>query len=95
MRSTQMNDTHATATMPMGKYHFPRLKGPGTNLSRPDVMRKSIGAAYETYKPITADLDVSHRCQIAPTSDNVQLTRQEMSRLLLKILEHHKCQHKP
>lgn len=49
----------------MGKYHFPRLKGPGTSLSRPEVMRNNIGVAYDTYNPITADLyDVF---QIMPT----------------------------
>ena len=42
--------------MPMGMYHFPRLKGPGTNPSRPEVIRRKIGVTYEVYKPMTAAL---------------------------------------
>lgn len=46
-RSTTMKDTHATAILPQGMYHFPRLNGPGTSLSRPEVIRKNIGVAYD------------------------------------------------
>lgn len=42
-----MKDTHATAIAPIGVDHLPRLKGPGTNLSFPEVMRKNMGAAYD------------------------------------------------
>jgi hypothetical protein len=38
-------DTHATAMMPIGKYHFPRVNGPGTSLFRPEVIRRKMGAA--------------------------------------------------
>lgn len=47
-RSITMKVTHATAMIPMGMYHFPREKGPGTSLSRPEVMRRKMGVAYET-----------------------------------------------
>lgn len=42
-----INDTHATATTPIGKNHLPRVKLPGTNLSRPDVIRRKMGVAYD------------------------------------------------
>ena len=45
--------THATATIPIGMYHFPREKGPGCSLLRPDVMRRKIGVTYDVYRPIT------------------------------------------
>lgn len=35
-----------------------QVKGPGTSLSRPEVMRKKIGAAYDVYRPITEALAV-------------------------------------
>ena len=54
---TMQNDTHATAMMPIGMYHLPRVNGPGTSLSRPDVMRKKMGAAYDVYRPMTAELE--------------------------------------
>lgn len=38
-----MNVTHATETTPIGMYHFPRWNGPGTSLSRPEVMRRKMG----------------------------------------------------
>lgn len=42
-----MNVTHDTAIMPIGIYHLPRLNGPGTNFSLPDVILRKIGIAYE------------------------------------------------
>jgi hypothetical protein len=36
--------THETATAPIGVDQRPRLNGPGSNLGRPDVMRKNMGA---------------------------------------------------
>lgn len=44
---TTMKDTHATAIAPTGVAQCPRLNGPGTNLSLPEVMRRKIGAAYD------------------------------------------------
>ncbi len=38
-----MKLVHATAMVPMGKYHFPSENGPGFSLLRPVVMRKKIG----------------------------------------------------
>ena len=38
-----MKQTHATAMIPRGMYHLPRVKGPGTSLFLPEVMRKNIG----------------------------------------------------
>jgi hypothetical protein len=49
-----MTTTHATATHPMKRLYFPKLKGPGTNVFLAIVMRKNIGSAYEMYKPIVA-----------------------------------------
>lgn len=51
-----MKETHATAITPIGVAHLPRVKGPGTNLSLPEVMRRNMGAAYEVYNPITEAL---------------------------------------
>lgn len=51
-----MNDTHAIATIPRGVVHRPRLNGPGTNVLRPEVMRRKMGVMYERYSPITAIL---------------------------------------
>lgn len=45
IRSTTMNATQETETIPTGIYHEPRLKGPETKLCRPEVMRKNIGVA--------------------------------------------------
>jgi hypothetical protein len=39
--------THATAIAPIGTNHLPRVKLPGTNVSRPDVIRRKMGAAYD------------------------------------------------
>lgn len=38
-----MKQTQATAMIPRGMYHLPRVKGPGTSLFLPEVMRKNIG----------------------------------------------------
>ena len=43
--STTMKATHATATVPIGTAQRPRLKGPGENLLRPEVMRMKMGVA--------------------------------------------------
>ena len=51
-----MNDTHDTATAPMGKYHFPSENGPGTSLSLPEVIRRNMGVTYDVYRPMTAEL---------------------------------------
>jgi len=40
----------------MGRYHFPRWNGPGLSLSRPDVILRNIGVAYEVYNPMTEAL---------------------------------------
>jgi len=42
-----INDTHETAIAPIGVAHLPRLNGPGTSLSLPEVIRRKIGAAYD------------------------------------------------
>lgn len=42
--STTMKVTHITATAPIGVDNFPKVNGPGTSLSRPDVIRRKIGA---------------------------------------------------
>ena len=64
-RRTTQNVTHATAMMPMGMYQRPSVNGPGTSLSRPEVIRRKMGAAYEVYSPITADLFPCQRLIIA------------------------------
>jgi hypothetical protein len=46
-RSTMIKVTHATAMMPMGMYHFPRVNVPGTSLFRPEVIRRRMGVAYD------------------------------------------------
>ena len=51
-----MKDTHETAIAPIGTAQRPKLNGPGTNLSLPDVIRRNMGAAYDVYRPITEDL---------------------------------------
>ncbi len=38
-----MKHTHATAIMPIGRYHLPSENGPFWSLSRPVVIRKKIG----------------------------------------------------
>ena len=40
-----MKITQDTATVPIGRYHLPRLKGPGLSLLRPDVIRRKMGVA--------------------------------------------------
>ena len=54
--NTTIKQTQDTATTPIGMYHRPRVNGPGTSLSRPEVMRRKMGVTYEVYKPITAEL---------------------------------------
>lgn len=44
---TLMKVTHATAIAPIGTHHLPRLNLPGTNVSRPDVIRRKMGVAYD------------------------------------------------
>jgi hypothetical protein len=39
----QINETQDTAIMPTGVDQLPKEKGPGTNLSRPEVIRRKIG----------------------------------------------------
>ena len=51
--STMIKATQETAIIPMGRYHLPRVNGPGTSLSRPEVIRRKMGVAYEVYNPIT------------------------------------------
>ena len=58
--SVVTNITHETATMPIGRYHFPKENGPGTSLFLPEVMRSSMGVAYELYRPITEALRFGH-----------------------------------
>lgn len=65
-----MKATHETAMIPTGRYHFPNEKGPGTSLSRPEVMRRKIGTAYEVYNPITAALQVSLSISVATSTTN-------------------------
>lgn len=42
-RRTTMKVTQETEMTPMGKYHRPREKLPGTKVLRPDVMRRKMG----------------------------------------------------
>lgn len=56
-RRTTMKATHDTATMPTGMYHLPSVKGPGENAFRPEVIRRNMGVAYDTYRPITDALE--------------------------------------
>lgn len=51
-----INKTQRHEIVPKGTAHAPRRKCPGTNLSRPDVMRKKTGTAYEIYNPMTEEL---------------------------------------
>ena len=46
-RSTVINVTQETATMPMGMYHLPSENGPGWRRFRPEVMRRKIGVTYD------------------------------------------------
>lgn len=64
--NTTINATHDTATVPTGTAHRPSVKYPGTNAFRPEVTRRKMGAAYETYNPITDALPTKHekRCQV-------------------------------
>lgn len=56
-----MNVTQATAIDPIGVDHRPRVKGPGTSLFRPDVIRRNIGVVYEVYNPMTEALCESNK----------------------------------
>lgn len=42
----------------MGMYQRPNLNGPEINLSRPDVIRRKMGVAYDVYNPMTDALGV-------------------------------------
>lgn len=53
-----MNTTQTTATEPIGVDHRPRVKGPGTSLFRPEVIRRNMGVVYEVYRPITDALRI-------------------------------------
>ena len=64
-----MNVTQETARHPRGILHLLRLNGPGTNIFRPEVIRRNIGVAYEVYKPMTAILYGS----IVRNEDNKEL----------------------
>jgi hypothetical protein len=44
-RRITMKVTHATAMIPMGKYHLPKENGPLASRERPEVMRRNIGVA--------------------------------------------------
>jgi len=48
-----MKATHDTATTPTGRYHLPSVKNPGDSAFRPEVIRRKMGVAYDTYRPIT------------------------------------------
>ena len=52
-----MKATHDTAMMPTGRYHLPSVKNPGVSAFRPEVIRRKMGVAYDTYKPITDALE--------------------------------------
>lgn len=39
-------------------YQRPNLNGPEINLSRPDVIRRKMGVAYDVYNPMTDALGV-------------------------------------
>lgn len=51
-----MKTTHDTAIMPIGMYHLPSVNHPGESAFRPEVIRRKMGVAYDTYKPTTAAL---------------------------------------
>ena len=55
-RRTMMNTTQTTAVEPIGVDQRPRVKGPGTSLFRPEVIRRNMGVVYEVYNPITEAL---------------------------------------
>lgn len=56
-----MKVTHDTAIMPTGMYHLPSVKNPGESAFRPEVIRRKMGVAYDTYKPITDALVEARR----------------------------------
>lgn len=56
MKMTMKKLTQAMAIIPEAMDHLPSENGPGLNVLRPVVTRRTIGVIYEMYSAITDDL---------------------------------------
>ena len=56
MKMTMKKLTQAMAIVPEAMDHLPSENGPGLNVLRPVVTRRTIGVMYEMYSAITDDL---------------------------------------
>ncbi len=82
MNRTMKKLTQAMAIVPEAIDHLPSENGPGLNVFRPDVTRKTIGVMYDIYSAMTDALspDVSRNPGLRYLEDDVPSERRERGR---------------